>query len=39
MAQWVLNVHHGERNVEKRETEVKSNQPIVIQLDADDVKG
>ena len=39
MAQWVLNVHHGERNVEKRETEVKSNQPIIIQLDSEDVRG
>lgn len=39
MAQWVLSVHHNERNVVKTETELKSSQPIILHVDEDDVKG
>jgi hypothetical protein len=39
MAQWVLSVHHKLQNVQKTETEVKSSQPIVVHVDADDARG
>ncbi len=39
MAQWVLAAVHGIHNVQKTETELKSTQPIIVNIDSDDAKG